>query len=1044
MTARMVRANDRRTRADVEVRDPRGATQRVGWTSPTLPQVDEWHAEQAFRLGYSMNVIAYRCVQLRARASASVPFVAGSRMSDATSLRPDSPLAKFFGPAPGGPAPKMSASKLFRWTHAQKIVTGRRAWEIETDAQGRPVAFWPLASAFLKATPSAGGTDWFRVFEYGTGPNPVKFKPEDVFYGWDPSGVDFRQAESEMQALRFDLSLINLCDRHSIGFLRNNAVPAAIVTTTAFPDEASRRKFIRNWSSEFSGPENAGRVALNEVGDDGDGPVADSIDVKVLGLSAKDARLVEQRKDLIHEVAIGLGTPFSKLDASGRTFENADAEDRDWWENTILPELTDLQDDINMQIAPRLGSEVGWFDLRNVRALKRRSFAVLNGQDLPALVDRGIILGNEIRADASLPPIDGLDVPQPVTADPAVRVLEVIEQRMAAIEERTTAPAPVDLRDAVMRAAEELLARRAPVIVEPEQRVADPDAAEQRRVNIWRNTDATVRTLEGRWQRAWAKLFARQLDSTLSRLTGKRGRQALTRAASDPIDAESVFSRPFWTNEAADLAAGLYEDVAAASLAAISARFGISFDVAAKWVADFIEARANKLAGQVTQTTYEAIQAALNEGVAVGESIDDLAGRIRTLFAQTYASRAETVARTEVISAYNGAGVLGATQLPPDVVAGQEWIATRDGRTREEHAAADGQIVGVGTAFDVGGHQMAYPGDPNGGAGNVVNCFPADTVVASHGVEGSYRRWYDGPMVTISTISGRVLTGTPNHPVLTDRGWVALGELHVGDHAINCDVAVADISLGVSPHVQRAPSPIGQVHDTLALMGASHRVAGGVVDFHGDGREGEVDVVRAARHLQVGEHAAGAEQARQLDFAVSDLLERALSGNGFARQLARRCFGTSPSGVGGQGKRNAFLWGGVGHAESHGGTTITRGHPGLDEAATHAWATEPDRGGDGLLRFPGDVAADEIIDVDVRSFAGHVYNLQTASGWYIANGIVAHNCRCTIAFLTPDEFTGSAAAALVPAGAARAALGMVRSGEHFDEARFRRALEAAA
>ena len=41
--------------------------------------------------------------------------------------------------------------------------------------------------------------------------------------------------------------------------------------------------------------------------------------------------------------------------------------------------------------------------------------------------------------------------------------------------------------------------------------------------------------------------------------------------------------------------------------------------------------------------THGSIQAALNEGVAVGESIDDLAGRIRTLFAQTYANRAETV-----------------------------------------------------------------------------------------------------------------------------------------------------------------------------------------------------------------------------------------------------------------------------------------------------------------------------------------------------------------------------------------------------------------
>lgn len=709
----LVRVNDRRTRPAVEVRDPRGATQRVGWTSPSLPQVDEWHAEQAFRFGYGMNVIAYRCVQLRARAAAAVPFIAGSKMGDATSVRPDSPLSKFFGPAPGGPAPKMSASKLFRWTHAQKIVTGRRAWEIETDAQGRPVAFWPLASAFLKATPSSGGTDWFRLFEYGTGPNPVKFKPENVFYGWDPSGVDFRQAESELQALRFDLSLINLCDRHSIGFLRNNAVPAAIVTTTAFPDDASRRKFIQNWSSEFSGPENAGRVALNEVGDDGDGPVGDSIDVKVLGLSAKDARLVEQRKDLIHEVAIGLGTPFSKLDASGRTFDNAEIEDRTWWEDTILPDLIDLQDDINMQIAPRLGSEVGWFDLRNVRALKRRSFAVLGGSDLPALVDRGIILGNEIRADASLPALDGLDVPQPVTADPALRVLEVIEQRLAAMEQRSAS-------------TQEPIVEVAPIEVhpvpDPETREADADAVELRRARIWQATDATVRTLEARWQRAWAKLFARQLDSTLSRLTGKRGRQLTTRAAGEPVDAESVFSRPFWTNEAADLASGLYEDVTTASLAAISSRVGISFDVAAPWVADFIEARANLLAGQVTDTTYEAIQAALNEGVVYGESIDDLANRIRTLFVQTYSNRAETVARTEVISAYNGAGVLGATQLPPDVVAGQEWIATRDGRTREEHANADGQVVAVGTAFDVGGSAMAYPGDPNGGAGNVVNC----------------------------------------------------------------------------------------------------------------------------------------------------------------------------------------------------------------------------------------------------------------------------------------------------------------------------------
>ena len=197
------------------------------------------------------------------------------------------PIARLLGAPPGGPAPKLSAAKLIRWTIAQKIVTGRRAWEIETDDRDRPVAFWPLAAAHLRAIPSKAGTEWFRLFEYGPAHDPVKLKPQSVFYGWEPSGNDFRQAESELQALRFDLSLVTLCDRYSLGFLRNNAVPAAIVTTTAFPNDEAKRKFLQNWTAEFTGPDNAGRIALNEVGDDGDGPVGDSIDVTAAWKSAR-------------------------------------------------------------------------------------------------------------------------------------------------------------------------------------------------------------------------------------------------------------------------------------------------------------------------------------------------------------------------------------------------------------------------------------------------------------------------------------------------------------------------------------------------------------------------------------------------------------------------------------------------------------------------------------------------------------------------------------------------------------------------------------
>ncbi len=44
----------------------------------------------------------------------------------------------------------------------------------------------------------------------------------------------------------------------------------------------------------------------------------------------------------------------------------------------------------------------------------------------------------------------------------------------------------------------------------------------------------------------------------------------------------------------------------------------------------------------------------------------------------------------------------------------------------------------------------------------------------------------------------------------------------------------------------------------------------------------------------------------------------------------------------------------------------------------------------------GPVAVDKVIAVNRRAFHGVVYNLQTEAGWYIANGIITHNCRCSL------------------------------------------------
>jgi SPP1 gp7 family putative phage head morphogenesis protein len=233
-----------------------------------------------------------------------------------------------------------------------------------------------------------------------------------------------------------------------------------------------------------------------------------------------------------------------------------------------------------------------------------------------------------------------------------------------------------------------------------------------------------VRALEQQWERSLRKLFARQAKSVLSLLAGKRGRQLLRAAETraEQPSADDVFNPAFWGDETEQSVADLYAAVTAVGGARVSRHFGVDFDLDAAYVQDFIGNRANQLAGMITQTTYDAIKQALGAGVGAGEGIDPIAQRVRDVFDQADQTRARLIARTEVISAYNGSTALVGQQLPSDVVGGREWIAVQDDRTRDDHAEADGQVVGVDEPFEVGGEELDYPGDPNGSPENICNC----------------------------------------------------------------------------------------------------------------------------------------------------------------------------------------------------------------------------------------------------------------------------------------------------------------------------------
>lgn len=143
-------------------------------------------------------------------------------------------------------------------------------------------------------------------------------------------------------------------------------------------------------------------------------------------------------------------------------------------------------------------------------------------------------------------------------------------------------------------------------------------------------------------------------------------------------------------------------------------------DVLDRRAAEHLDAAANRLVGVGDQAWSDA-RDALSQGFAAGEGIDDIAGRVETALGSSE-ERAITTARTEVVSASNAGSMSGARVLGDYAPQRKVWIATLDPRTRDAHADADGQEVGLDEPFVVGGESLDYPGDPAGSPENVINC----------------------------------------------------------------------------------------------------------------------------------------------------------------------------------------------------------------------------------------------------------------------------------------------------------------------------------
>jgi hypothetical protein len=171
-----------------------------------------------------------------------------------------------------------------------------------------------------------------------------------------------------------------------------------------------------------------------------------------------------------------------------------------------------------------------------------------------------------------------------------------------------------------------------------------------------------------------------------------------------------------------------------------------------------------------------------------------------------------------------------------DVQSGAETRGTAGQRAKNFLGSArQGFSRGRGRAYGL--DLPVHPGD--GG----TPCVPGETDVFAPDIEVAFERFYEGAIIELDLSNGNHLTITPNHPVLTNKGWVKAGLLYEGDYVVS--------HIGFDAHSRQehdpkcSPSAIGQIFRSLPPH-LRVRAKGSGMDFHGDGKEGNIDIVEQA------------------------------------------------------------------------------------------------------------------------------------------------------------------------------------------------------
>ena len=415
-------------------------------------------------------------------------------------------------------------------------------------------------------------------------------------------------------------------------------------------------------------------------------PVLDSdAEIKNSGQSVEAVLLKAQRDQCRDEILTAFGVPPIMLAtlAGNETYNNADTQKKIFWEATMLPKLRKIEAQLNRRLFIKNNLEAR-FDLSGIAALKEDENK--KATTATTLVKGGIITTNEARSIYyDMEPIEGGDtlVNPTATAPVAFQMIDrpVKKSFKNAVNFYLLKSAVEEFNTNFDKSVQKMVEAISPIFTKMKNKVLNSLPKDLNKIEKvdWINTIAA--SLDSETKTMMEELINRNTETMTETVAS-----SLRRSSRSSRNIEQRTQTIVNNNK------------------------------------EHIEKWAEESADLIIKTNKEHLAHYLEKAVRENQEIDTVRKNIEQMFegnAEQRFPRAQLIARTEANRTVNFSKVeaaidSGFTHL--------QWITTMDGKERHTHAEANGQIIKIGDKFEVGGIEMAYPGDSSAPPEEVCNC----------------------------------------------------------------------------------------------------------------------------------------------------------------------------------------------------------------------------------------------------------------------------------------------------------------------------------